>query len=59
MPIDDARCGHDDWWWALEWLRDGLLASGMLREVEVKAVMPKVRPWLPVSCVLPLPSPSS
>jgi len=26
-------------------VRDGLIAGGMLREVEVTAVMPKVRPW--------------
>jgi hypothetical protein len=31
---------------ALDWIRDGLLAGGMLREVEVTAAMPKVRPWL-------------
>lgn len=37
--------GYDDWWTALDWVRDGLVAGGMLREVEVSAVMPKVRPW--------------
>jgi len=26
-------------------VRDGLVAGGMLREVEVTAAMPKVRPW--------------
>jgi hypothetical protein len=26
-------------------VRDGLIAGGMLREIEVTAVMPKVRPW--------------
>jgi len=29
----------------LDWARDGLVAGGMLREVEVTAAMPKVRPW--------------
>ena len=43
--IASARRGYDDWWTALEWVRDGLVAGGMLREVELTAVMPKVRPW--------------
>ena len=30
---------------ALDWVRDGLIAGGMLREVEVTEAMPKVRPW--------------
>lgn len=43
--IASARRGYDDWWLALDWVRDGLGAGGMLREVEVTAAMPKVRPW--------------
>ncbi|MCK0171391.1 hypothetical protein MWU53_10015 [Aliiroseovarius sp. S1123] len=43
--IASARRGYEDWWAALDWVRDGLLAGGMLREVEVAEVMPKVRPW--------------
>ena len=43
--IDAARRGYDHWWQALDWVRDGLLAGGMLREVEVTSVMPKMRPW--------------
>jgi hypothetical protein len=43
--IDAARCGYEDWCLALDWVRDGLLAGGMLREVEVAAVIPKWRPW--------------
>jgi len=43
--IDAARHAYDDWWLALEWVREGLLACGMLREVEVTVAMPKVRPW--------------
>ena len=43
--IASARRGYDDWRQALEWVRDGLLVGGMLREVEVTAAMPKVRPW--------------
>ena len=44
--IASARRGYDDWWQALDWVRDGLLAGGMLREVEVSAAMPKVQPWI-------------
>ncbi len=44
--IDAARRGYDHWWLALDWVRDGLLAGGMLREVEVTSVMLKMRPWI-------------
>ena len=44
--IESARRAYEDWWQALGWVRDGLVAGGMLREVELTAVMPKVRPWL-------------
>ncbi|MFN3973350.1 MAG: hypothetical protein ACK4L4_18685 [Gemmobacter sp.] len=40
-----ARRGYDEWWQALDWVRDGLIAGGMLREVEVTTAMPKERPW--------------
>jgi len=43
--ISSARRGYEDWWQALDWVRDGLVAGGMLREVEVTAAMPKSRPW--------------
>lgn len=43
--IDAARRDYDDWCKALGWIRDGLIAGGMLREVDVTAVMPKGRPW--------------
>jgi hypothetical protein len=43
--IASARRGYDDWRLALDWVRVGLLAGGMLREMEVTAAMPKVRPW--------------
>jgi hypothetical protein len=45
QQIDAARRGYEDWWQALDWLRDGLVAGRMLREMEVTAVMPKVKPW--------------
>jgi hypothetical protein len=44
--IASAQRGYEDWWQALDWVRDGLVAGRMLREVEVTAAMPKVRPWL-------------
>ena len=43
--IASSRRGYDYWWQALDWVRDGLLAGGMLREVEVTAAMPNVLPW--------------
>jgi thiazole synthase ThiGH ThiG subunit len=43
--IASARRSYADWWQALDWVRDGLIAGGMLREVEVLGVMPKVKPW--------------
>ena len=47
QQIEAARRGYEDWWQALDWVRDGLVAGRMLRELEVTAVMPKVRPWGP------------
>ena len=44
--IASARCSYEDWWQALDWVRDGLAVGGMLREVEVRDAMPKERPWL-------------
>jgi hypothetical protein len=44
--IAAARRGYVDWWASLDWVRDGLIAGGMLREMEVTAMMPRVRPWL-------------
>ena len=44
--IASVRRSYDEWWQALDWVRDGLVAGGMMREVEVTGVMPKVRPWV-------------
>lgn len=44
--IASARCGYEDWWLALDWVRDGLISGGMLREVEVNVAMPKAKPWI-------------
>jgi len=43
--IEAMRRAYDEWWKALGWVQEGLAVSGMLREVEVTAVMPRVRPW--------------
>jgi hypothetical protein len=43
--IAAARRGYEDWWKALGCVRDGLIAGGMLREIEVTTAMPKGRPW--------------
>jgi hypothetical protein len=43
--IASARRGYDDWWQALDWVRDGLAAGRMLREVEATGAMPKASPW--------------
>ena len=44
--IASARRGYEDWWRALDWVWDGLIVGGMLREVKVTAAMPKVKPWV-------------
>ena len=44
--IASARRGYEGWWTALDWVRDGLLAGGMLREVQVTERMPKDLPWV-------------
>jgi len=43
--IASTRRGYEDWWQALDWIQDGLLAGGMLQDVDVTAAMPKLRPW--------------
>ena len=44
--IASARRSYDEWWQALDWVRDGLVVGRMMREVEVTVAMSKVRPWL-------------
>ncbi|MDB6179484.1 hypothetical protein PAF17_18540 [Paracoccus sp. Z330] len=43
--ISSARRAYEDWWNALDWLRDGLSQGGLLRDTEVTPAMPKRRPW--------------
>ena len=45
QQIESARRGYEEWWQALGWVREGLITGGMLREFEVTAAMPKIRPW--------------
>ena len=43
--IESARQAYQDWLLALGWVRDGLVAGSLLREIEVSEPMPKVCPW--------------
>ena len=43
--IEAARRGYEDWWLALRWMRDGLVAASMLRDVEISDAMPRTQPW--------------
>jgi len=43
--IAAARHGYHDWWQALGWVCDALITGGMLREIDVSAVRPKMTPW--------------
>ena len=43
--IEAARRAYDDWWQALRWVHDGLIAGGMLREVELTQAMPRRKQW--------------
>ena len=45
QQIEAARRGYEDWWLALDWVRSGLSAGRMLRELDLVKMMPKVRPW--------------
>jgi hypothetical protein len=45
QQIEAARRAYDDWWWALDWVRDGLRTGAMLRDLEVMPTMPRARPW--------------
>jgi hypothetical protein len=45
QQIEAARRAYDDWWWALDWVRDGLRTGAMLRDLEVMPTMPRALPW--------------
>jgi hypothetical protein len=44
--IASARRGYEDWWAALDWVRDGLNSGQMLSEIAVTNAMPKTNPWV-------------
>ena len=43
--ISSARRGYEDWWQALDWVREGLVVGRMLREVDLSTTMPRVCHW--------------
>jgi hypothetical protein len=43
--IASSRRCYEDWWQALDWVRDGLIVGRMLREVGVTTTMPRRYPW--------------
>jgi len=45
QQIEAARRAYTDWCRALGWVREGLDASGLLGEIEIKDVMPRETPW--------------
>lgn len=45
QQIASARQAYEGWRQALGWVREGLIVGGMLREVELTAVMPRAMPW--------------
>jgi|TARA_B000000460_G_scaffold198910_1_gene145450 hypothetical protein len=44
--IAAAHRHYEHWWLALRWVRDGLIAGGILRSIEVTHAMPKRQPWI-------------
>lgn len=44
--IEAARRDYHAWGEALGWIRDGLTASTLLRDVTLTATLPKTQPWL-------------
>lgn len=46
QQIETARRGYGDWGKELSRVREGLIAGGMFRKVEVTGAMPRARPWL-------------
>ena len=45
QQIEAARRAYELWFTALGWISEGLIAAGMLREIEVLAIMPVKQPW--------------
>jgi hypothetical protein len=45
QQIEAARRAYLKWCQALGWVLEGLQAGGLLREIEIKQVMPSRTPW--------------
>ena len=45
QQIEAARRAYSEWYQALGWVLEGLQAGGLLREIEIKQVMPSRTPW--------------
>jgi hypothetical protein len=45
QQIEAARRAYSEWCKALNWVLEGLQAGGLLREIEIKHVMPSGSPW--------------
>lgn len=43
--IEAARRGYQEWCLAVGWVREGLIAGSMLREMEITAAMPRECRW--------------
>ncbi len=44
--IEAARRAYGEWWRALSWTRDGLVACSMLRDLQLMAELPRAQPWM-------------
>lgn len=45
QQIEAARRAYTDWCRALSWVLEGLQAGGLLRDIDVKDIIPKETPW--------------
>ena len=45
QQIEAARRAYDEWWQALNWVHECLVAGQMLRELIVMPSMPRAQPW--------------
>ena len=43
--IKAARRDYEAWWQALDWIREGAIACGMLRDTNLTQAMPSKHPW--------------
>ena len=43
--IEATRRAYGDWWKAIAWVKDGLIAGSMLRDIEMSHKLPAAAPW--------------